>query len=335
MNHGRGDPAEPANSGPGILYIGGAWRSGSTLLMRLLSTGSDVVPVGELFDIWNTGFLQNQLCTCGSPFLECPFWTEVVRVAFGRLTTSEARSLDELRLSVERGPYLPMLVTGRLRTPHYRGRLSEYANVCTQFYSAVRSVSGTHTVIDSSKSAAHLLVLALGEPSIPRVVHLVRDSRAVTYSWTRRVVKPETGGDAKLMANLGAARSSAEWIFHNASVDLLRLCRVPVLTVAYERLVSDYQSTLEEVLRFSGGRSVGDPIDGDRLSLPEAHIMGASPRLFQTTHLSLRPDDEWKTSLPPTKRFVTTALTLPFLFAYGYLGAAQGRHAQVERETAD
>ena len=66
-----------------ILYIGGYSRSGTTLLLRLLGELPGMVAVGELFDVWDRSYRQNQLCGCGTAFHECDFWREVTLKAFG------------------------------------------------------------------------------------------------------------------------------------------------------------------------------------------------------------------------------------------------------------
>ena len=66
-----------------VLYIGGYGRSGSTLLDRLLGQMQGFHSVGEMWNIWQKCFIENQLCGCGKPFQECDFWSAVVEEGFG------------------------------------------------------------------------------------------------------------------------------------------------------------------------------------------------------------------------------------------------------------
>jgi hypothetical protein len=60
-----------------------------------------------------------------------------------------------------------------------------YREVLGRVYRAVRSVSGASVIVDSSKYATYGGLLA-GVPGLDlRALHLVRDSRAVAYSWRR------------------------------------------------------------------------------------------------------------------------------------------------------
>ena len=70
-------------SPPQVLYVGGWGRSGSTLLSHLLGRLPEMVAVGELRYVWQAGVSGNELCGCGQPFDECPFWVAVGEEAFG------------------------------------------------------------------------------------------------------------------------------------------------------------------------------------------------------------------------------------------------------------
>ena len=50
-----------------VVYIGGYSRSGSTLLLQLLSGMPAVTAIGELHDVWRRSLRENQLCGCGLP----------------------------------------------------------------------------------------------------------------------------------------------------------------------------------------------------------------------------------------------------------------------------
>jgi len=72
---------KPAATITDVAYIGGAGRSGSTVLALLLGKVQGFFPVGGVNSLWERGLLQNYLCGCGVHFRECPFWNEVGREA--------------------------------------------------------------------------------------------------------------------------------------------------------------------------------------------------------------------------------------------------------------
>ena len=73
-----------------VLYIGGWGRSGSTLAERLLGEMPEIVGAGEVTHLWQRGLIDNELCACGTPFRDCPFWTAVGDRAFGGWDTVDA-----------------------------------------------------------------------------------------------------------------------------------------------------------------------------------------------------------------------------------------------------
>ncbi|MHB8505026.1 MAG: hypothetical protein ACYDEN_04805, partial [Acidimicrobiales bacterium] len=98
--------------------------------MRAISEASGVVAVGELINIWSRGFLQNQLCGCGTAFLECTFWNDVSQVTFGTWSR-EVRAADYHRLQQSVHGYwaFPSLWATAVRSRSYTRRLVEYAEV--------------------------------------------------------------------------------------------------------------------------------------------------------------------------------------------------------------
>src|SRR5262245_3149749 len=66
-----------------VIYISGIGRSGSTLLGRVLGHAPGFAPLGEGYGIWTRGVEQNEPCSCGARFRECPLWQDVYQQSFG------------------------------------------------------------------------------------------------------------------------------------------------------------------------------------------------------------------------------------------------------------
>jgi hypothetical protein len=148
----------------------------------------------------------------------------------------------------------------------------------------------------------------------------VRDSRGVAYSWTKRVVRPETDGAAE-MTRYSPARTALLWNAHNSAFALLRRCGVPVRRVRYEEVVADPAGTLAQLAEFAG---LPLPSTMDFLRVPDeaelgpCHSAAGNPMRFTVGRLRLRPDDVWRTELPVRHRRLVSALTAPLLRVYGY-----------------
>ena len=98
--------------GPTILFVAGSSRSGSTLLDAMCGQIEGFVSVGELRHIWVRGFLRNEPCGCGRPFLECPFWKEAISLAFGSMDPGRAVHLRSLQKRADRMWRIPQLRRG-------------------------------------------------------------------------------------------------------------------------------------------------------------------------------------------------------------------------------
>ncbi|HEX2052957.1 MAG TPA: sulfotransferase, partial [Actinomycetota bacterium] len=177
-----------------VLYIGGFGRSGSTLVERILGQLPGFCSAGEIVFIWQRGLIDGQLCGCGTPVPECDFWTRVGKTAFGGWDQIDAHEMLALQKRVDRNRYIPSMVAPRLR-PAAQADFERYTDVLSRLYRGIGEVAGARVVIDASKHASTAFLLRKVPNLDLRVVHLVRDSRGVAYSWTKEVKKPEVTGD--------------------------------------------------------------------------------------------------------------------------------------------
>src|SRR2546430_17217838 len=95
-----------------IVFIGGYARTGSTLTDRLLGQIDGFASLGEVRRVWDRCFLGNQLCGCGQRFHDCPFWKEVVTVAFGGFDGVDAKAVMEAKNSVDNFWNVPRIWAG-------------------------------------------------------------------------------------------------------------------------------------------------------------------------------------------------------------------------------
>jgi hypothetical protein len=300
-----------------VLYIGGAGRSGSTLLDRLLGQLPGVCAVGEVVHLWRRGVVGNELCGCAVPFRRCGFWSEVGRRAFGGWDASPADEVLALERTVGRHRFIPLLLTPGV-APVFDARAARYREIQRRLYAAIHEVAGGGVVVDSSKSVPQAFVLA-GMPSVDlSLVHLVRDSRGVAYSWTKRVPRPEVRGGTTYMPVYGPARAAAEWTADNLLFQLLGRGR-PYRRIRYEGLVRRPQPLVRDILEAVGIRSAGMSFLGeDHVFLRPTHSVSGNPMRFSNSRVDLRPDDQWRNRMPVGQRVVVSAMTWPLLAYYGY-----------------
>jgi hypothetical protein len=311
-----------------VLYIGGHGRSGSTILAQTLGQIPGFVNVGELWQVWYRGLRENERCGCGRPFYSCEFWRAVGDEAFGGWDNADVDKMVAFR------PYLK----GQRYTPHYAlaaktgirsGKINTLLEECgpllERLYRAIQRVSGAGVIVDSSKRSSYAVLLSLLPFADLRVAHLVRDSRAVAYSWQRTKESPAVVG-GRLMPRMSPVKVSRVWSVQNYSYGLLsgfaRLSRL-----RYEDFVDDPTFYLAETLSRVGfddeAGSLHDVVRGREISLSVDHTVSGNPSRFRTGKIELRLDEEWKGKMRGADKNVVTALTAPLLLKYGYLGSLE------------
>lgn len=308
---------------PRVVYLGGLGRSGTTLLERLLGELPGACSAGEVIHLWQRGIAEGEGCGCGKPLPDCEFWQEVGRAAFGSLARVDVHRFNELRFMVDRNRYIPRLAAPVLR-PSLRRAVGEYTGYFQRLYTAIAEISGCQVVVDSSKHPSLAFCLRWNSDLDLRVVHVVRDSRAVAYSWTQLVLRPESAADP-YMQTYSPATAAGLWNAQNGALQVLAAEGVPTLRIRYEDLVTEPAAMLRKIAEFAGiaAGDAGPAFLGGEPGAPWAelstsHTASGNPMRFVTGKISIRSDDRWRTEMPSTQRRTVTALTLPLLATYGY-----------------
>jgi hypothetical protein len=189
-----------------------------------------------------------------------------------------------------------------------------------RLYPAIYEVGGG-AIVDSSKHASTAFLLRRVPSVRLRVVHLVRDSRGVAFSLLKKIRRPEVVDGEAFMFRASASHSALEWVAFNTLFHLLGLLGTPTKTVRYESLVGSPRETLTAILT-SEGREITEELPflvGTRVTLGVDHTVAGNPMRFERGSFELKADQEWRTSMRPRDRRITTALTWPLLELYGYL----------------
>ena len=308
-----------------VLYVGGHGRSGSTILAQTLGQLPGFVNVGELWQVWYRGLRENERCGCGQLFYSCEFWRAVGDEAFGGWENVDVDKMVAFRPYLKRPRFVPhyaLAAKTNVRTRKMNTMLEECGPILERLYRTIQTVSGADVVVDSSKLFSYAVLLSLLSFADLRVVHLVRDSRAVAYSWRRSKESPAVVG-GRLMPRLSPAQASRIWSRQNGSYSLLsnftRLSRL-----RYEDFVDNPHFYLSDLLTKVGfddeARSLHEVLGGREVSLSLDHTVSGNPDRFRTSSVELQPDEEWKVKMRGVDKNMVTALTAPLLLKYGYLG---------------
>ena len=302
-----------------VLFIGGLGRSGSTLLDRTLGQVKGIVAVGELVFLWERGLINDELCGCGVAVSLCPFWGAVGEDAFGGWKNLDVVAVEDLRRQVDRNRFVPLMRAPQIR-PTYANNLRRYTEILGRLYAGISRVSGAQVIVDSSKHVSTYELLRR-VPGVRRhLVHLVRDPRAVAFSWSRKVQRPDVVDRQAFMPVLSPARSAEKWLLYNTAFDVLR-GGGPRLLQRYEDVVRAPAAQVRRALLLVGMADAQLPfLDGDRLQLGVAHTISGNPSKFQTGTIDIKVDEEWRQAMPTHDRRVVTALTWPGMVRFGYQG---------------
>jgi hypothetical protein len=188
-------------------------------------------------------------------------------------------------------------------------------------YRTLAEVSGAPLLLDSSKHPGEALLAATLAPVELRVVHLVRDPRAVAFSWQRVRPRPSGLDDGRTMVTMAPGRVGAQWLAVQAAALAVRDVVGPARyrLVRYEDLTADPAAVLRSVADFAGLAGVPLPaFDGRTVALGPTHSVTGNPSRFVTGPVAVEADEEWRRGLGLGDRLRVTARAWPAMAALGY-----------------
>lgn len=290
------------------------------MLGRMLGQSDGCTPVGEMVRVWKRGVDKNLTCSCGQLFRDCELWGAVGTEAFGGWDTLAGQDIVGLQRSVDRVRYVPLYFLP-FAPPGFRRRLNRYLDLVRRLYAAVAEVTGNDVVVDVSKRVSTMLLLRRAGSFEMRVIHLVRDSRGVAYSWTKQIRKPDVMQREQYMDQFRPSATALRFLLDNLVVHAAGILGMPTAFVRYEDLVTQPRTQLARLLRFVDAPSQELTfVKDDAVELEPVHSIGGNPNRFSTGLVPLQPDEQWRTGMRPAARKVVTLLTAPLLAKYGYLG---------------
>ncbi|HKH50148.1 MAG TPA: sulfotransferase [Thermoanaerobaculia bacterium] len=301
-----------------VLYLMGHGYSGSTLLTFLLGSHPQIATIGELGIAERTKRQttpEEYLCSCHLSVRKCPFWQRVRREMAERghefdvwdseleLRARGGGLSDVILRAVQRGPALEMARSiGVQVVPGARRELARVLSRIEALAEIVTGIKGSRIFLDSSKRPERAVFMRRIPSFDLRVIHLVRDGRAVSWSNMKNL-------------GLGPEAAADSWIADNRASEQARRY-FPAdrwLTLRHEDVCADPPGALSRIYSFTGL----PPADGlPELRGGEHHIIGNRMRLASTSDIRL--DERWKTALAPTQMATIERRVAPLNRRYGY-----------------
>jgi len=230
----------PATGLPEILYIMGTGRSGTTILEVLLANNPAIAGAGELKHIFRDGYIANRSCACGKAARDCAHWVRVLQ------STGWERA-DWMRMAallqrLESHAAFPWVATG------LKGRelLPEYRQANEALFTAIGAAAQSRAIVDSSKYAGRALLLSRMFPEKVKILCITRSAAGLVGAFAKK-------NDAEQRPKgMFAAAAYYVYVLLCMRVVQVRVPRDKRLTIAFEDLMRDPQTTLRTIEAWSG-----------------------------------------------------------------------------------
>jgi hypothetical protein len=305
-----------------VVSIIGGTRSGSTIIDNILGEYDGFFSTGELHYLWERGLIQGRKCGCGRKLRECEVWSQVIDRVFEdpQLSRMGAAGVVLLQRRTVRTRHTAKLLrsanVGQEKSVYAR----DYARIANRLYTSIAEVTGSRVIVDSSKRPSDAALVRRLPGITSYVVHLVRDPRAVAFSWLSK--KEEFDSEAATyMPQHGSLYTSIRWLGINAMANIVRF-REPLgqaFLVRYEDFVAQPRTVIEGIVSAVGESTERTPFMDERaVFLAANHTVSGNPSRFRTGVVQLCEDRDWRHGLGGGSRLVTTAVSMPLLRHYGY-----------------
>ena len=304
-----------------VLYIMGAGRSGSTLLDTVLASHPDVVGVGELVNLHSAGWTSNEICACGQLGTACGFWMRVRAAWQRRAPEATVEGYIALQKKFELFQWFGVKNILRLVRQQFArtADFTAYLRQTEALYHAIAEASGKSIVVDSSKSPIRGALLANLSGIDLRLIHLVRDARAVAWSRKKALEADKKAGVQTAIKSRPVWYSVGYWAFINILSMIVGILRWnKSLRMRYEDFVSQPKPQMDRLSHVVGldySAAVQALLNGEPIRV-EHPIAGN--RMRMKGNVTLKPDWEWMERLPSRDRVICWITGGWLLLAYRY-----------------
>ena len=192
--------------------------------------------------------------------------------------------------------------------------------------SPARASSSTRRVCRSSRSRS-----ASCPASTCAIAQVIRDPRAVVYSWKRSKITTDRD-TGEYMPKFSASFSTTSWLARNLVVEAIRR-RGPVEVVQYDDDGARSGRRAAPARRRSSASrpATMEFLTSETATIAPTHSVGGNPMRMTSGAITIEPDEEWRDGIAPRDRVVATAIALPLLHRYGLPGSQRERGRDAAR----
>jgi len=206
-----------------IIYITGSGHCGSTLLDIILDSHSKIFGVGEL-----ENFNKETLCACGKKPSRCSFWGDILKKVDFENLKIRRRKIDFI---LNKDKYYIKKTSRRESLKD----LIDWLKNNELIYREILEKSRAEIIVDSSKNPDRAELLAKNRSIKLVILHLVRDGRAVAWSYIKKYHK--------------ASPYMWKWFASNIKAEILRRRNnSKYIFVRYKDLVINPERVIKKIL---------------------------------------------------------------------------------------
>ena len=313
------------NSKISVVYITGYGHSGSTLLDRILGTCPDFFSTGELCNLWSTLADKEARCSCNQTLNDCGLWRAVL-ADLRNECSEELHDIESLFRFLLCKRHLPTLLWTELQSRCYRENYHKLLRVLACLYAAIAKASQSQVIIDSSKNPFYALMLSQLPNVSLHIIHLVRDSRAVSYSQIRKARKKANIEKTSSSECLRVVRNALSWNFYNVMPRMLLPKETPYMRVQFQDLALHPGETLRKILKHfqfdqSAVQHFETTLPGKRICLQPGHLVAGNRMRFKHGAIDLIADAEWQSSMNYRYKLLVQFLTCPIYLWFKFLNS--------------
>ncbi len=224
-----------------ILYIAGTGRSGSTITDVLLGQSKDVSSFGELINLFKSGWINNEFCSCGKSVNECEFWRKV-REEWEDENSLTVNQYLQLQNKYTKLRYLLLLWKNSI---YPSKEFICFKKSTITLFKVISRHMDSKVILDSSKSPIWMYALKIMGFNL-NVLHLVRDGRGVTNSLKKHFTPNVKQGVQKELKPKSTIRTALFWIITNLLVVYLKN-ESEYMLVKYEELLNNWEEELNQI----------------------------------------------------------------------------------------
>lgn len=279
-----------------IIFIAGRGRSGSTLLGKALDSIPDTFHIGEIRYFSQIGYIEDRECECGKGLTKCLLWGDIIK------KLSMNYNLNEVYNESKNLPSHLRLYSNKVFGLDNNSLPASYISFISDLYDTIYDVSGCEYVVDSSKFPVHLLALLCSDRFKLKVIHLTRDPRGTSHSWSKER-QGSQGQSSELIGQHSFLKEALKWRLWNRllsrSLDDIELS----IHVKWEDFITEPAAEIEKIihqLQLCLSMPVFETPSHILLNKGHAFWGNSSRRLSGVT--KIRKDEEWTKEMGELKR---------------------------------